>query len=331
MSTFAAGVIGIVVIVVFTYLVFTKFANPFANHSRFTPRSPARRPASGVAGADRRRQRRQGHEHRTGPRLQAAAQTPGRCSGRRRDDRRSTSRGCRCTRRDVRDPPAHVPGGQLLRRRQPGHAVGPDGARRPHVPGPAGRRAGPARPGADLAAGRHPPQPADLLQQYGTAVKQGGPALQPLDPVLAAGLQVLVDRRPRRARDPAPRPVELDRRRRARSPARSSPTRTTSRASSRTSTRPRTLSRARTSRSRTPWPSCRARSRPRSPRWTRSTPRCRRVETLARALLPGVVSAGPAIDASLPFITQLRAARPAVASWAGWRPTSRRRSRRSPS
>jgi virulence factor Mce-like protein len=30
------------------------------------------------------------------------------------------------------------------------------------------------------------------------------------------------------------------------------------------------------------------------------------VETLARALLPGVVSAGPAIDASLPFITQLR-------------------------
>jgi hypothetical protein len=30
------------------------------------------------------------------------------------------------------------------------------------------------------------------------------------------------------------------------------------------------------------------------------------VETLARALLPGVKSAGPAIDASLPFVTQLR-------------------------
>jgi phospholipid/cholesterol/gamma-HCH transport system substrate-binding protein len=30
------------------------------------------------------------------------------------------------------------------------------------------------------------------------------------------------------------------------------------------------------------------------------------VETLARALLPGVQTAGPAIDASLPFITQLR-------------------------
>src|SRR5262249_20867234 len=30
------------------------------------------------------------------------------------------------------------------------------------------------------------------------------------------------------------------------------------------------------------------------------------VENLARALIPGVVSAGPAIDASLPFITQLR-------------------------
>ena len=30
------------------------------------------------------------------------------------------------------------------------------------------------------------------------------------------------------------------------------------------------------------------------------------VETLAKALIPGVVSAGPAIDASLPFITQLR-------------------------
>ena len=56
LSTFAAGAIGIVVIVVITYLVFTKFANPFASqytvHATF---SSAERAASRVAGAHRRR------------------------------------------------------------------------------------------------------------------------------------------------------------------------------------------------------------------------------------------------------------------------------------
>ena len=33
-----------------------------------------------------------------------------------------------------------------------------------------------------------------LLQQYGTAVKKAGAVVQPLDPVLAARLQVLGDR-----------------------------------------------------------------------------------------------------------------------------------------
>src|ERR1700759_2852592 len=57
MSTFAAGVIGIVVIVVITYLVFTKFANPFANqftvHATFSSANGLR-PASlvRIAGVD---------------------------------------------------------------------------------------------------------------------------------------------------------------------------------------------------------------------------------------------------------------------------------------
>ena len=63
--------------------------------------------------------------------------------------------------------------------------------RRLHVPDPAGHRAGPVRPGADLAAGRHAPQPPDPA----AAVRQGGqagrPGVQRVDPVLAAGVRVL--------------------------------------------------------------------------------------------------------------------------------------------
>ena len=72
MSTFMAGLIAIVAIVVFTYLGFTKFANPFASpytvHAIFSNANGAE---ARLAGADRRRQRRQGDERRAGGRVQA--------------------------------------------------------------------------------------------------------------------------------------------------------------------------------------------------------------------------------------------------------------------
>ena len=68
-----------------------------------------------------------------------------------------------------------------------------------------------------------------LLQQFGTALKKGGPVLQRLDPVLAAGVRVLGGRRHDALGHRAARPVELDRRRRGRCRARSTPTRRTSR------------------------------------------------------------------------------------------------------
>ena len=73
--------------------------------------------------------------------------------------------------RDGQDPPAHLPRGQLLRRPQAGHAGGADARRRRHDHGHPDGDAGPARPGADLAAERHARGPPGLLDGLGTGAE----------------------------------------------------------------------------------------------------------------------------------------------------------------
>ena len=144
-----------------------------------------------------------------------------------------------------------------------------------------------------------------LLQQYGQGAQAGRPVVQPVDPVLAAGLQVLLDRRPRCCSASSP---------------------TTSRTGSTQGgtvdgaidAHPQNLqslvtdfnttaarSRARASPSSRRSPSCRARW-PAIPAFNALNNAFPPVRRFARALTPGVVSSGPAIDASLPFIAQLR-------------------------
>ena len=240
-------------IVVFTYLGFTKFANPFANqftvHATFSSANGLR-PAS--LGADRRRRRRQGAEHPGRARLPARVADAGPVQRRRRDDRRSTSRGCRSTRtrrsRSARASSWRATSSstsvRARRRRRP-----PPTATRSR---PAGRRAGPARPGADH---RCRPTPARTCRSCSSSTarrsSRAARRYNALDPVLAGRLQVHVDRRPRRARDPAPRPVELDRRAGQRSPERSTPPAEPPEPGHRLQHHRHTRSRARTWRSRT--------------------------------------------------------------------------------
>ena len=59
----------------------------------------------------------------------------------------------------LQDPPAHLPRGQLLRRRHARHAGPAEARRRRHVPGPADRDAGAVRPDPHRAADRHARRP----------------------------------------------------------------------------------------------------------------------------------------------------------------------------
>ena len=179
-------------------------------------------------------------------------------------------------RREVRDPPAHVPGGKLLRRRQPGHAGCAEGDRRLHVPRPAGDPAGPARPGVDLAAGRHPSQPPDAAGAVRHSGQAGRSRVQPLDPVLAARLPLQLGRRPRRARDSARTTSRTSSPPREPSPARSTPTLSAWAAWSRTSTPPPTRSRARASPCRTRLRSCPRTLSAAIPAFNALNARCRR-------------------------------------------------------
>ena len=115
MSTFTVGLIALVVTLIGVYLGFTK-SIPFRHHYDGQGRVQEReQPAPGVAGADRRRRGRQGHEDRA------------RARGRQRRDRDDADPGQgppAAHRRAVQDPPAHLPRGQLLRRRHARHAVG---------------------------------------------------------------------------------------------------------------------------------------------------------------------------------------------------------------
>ena len=64
--------------------------------------------------------------------------------------------------RDLQAAPAAVPRGQLLRRHAAGQPERPLDRRRPHLPDQPDLVLGPARPGADHAAGRCPRRPADV-------------------------------------------------------------------------------------------------------------------------------------------------------------------------
>ena len=145
-----------------------------------------------------------------------------------------------------------------------------------------------------------------LLQQLGTAAQAGRAGLQRVDPVLEARLQVHLDRRPRCARHPAARPLAT------RSPRGATVAgaldahpqnlqslitnfnitadafaRQNVALQSAVAELPRTLAAA-------------------IPAFNALNAAFPPVRELARTLVPGVVSAGRAIDASLPFVTQLR-------------------------
>ena len=210
-----------IAIVLFTYLGFTKFANPFASpytvHAVFAnangllPDSLVRIAGINVgkvesvgAGAGLQGRRDAAAD---GRREQHAVQ-------RRRRDDDDRQRGAAAPQgRDVRDPAAHLPRRELLRRRQPRHAGGAGGARQTTR---SRSSRGPSRSSSIRCSPRCRPNTRQnlqtLLQQFGTALKKGGPVLQRLDQVLAPGVRVLGDRRARRARHRPPRPVERDQR-----------------------------------------------------------------------------------------------------------------------
>ena len=100
-----------------------------------------------VKSVEQRRRRRRGHLHRQGRRPADPRGRPG------------------------RDPPAHLPRGQLLPRRQAGQPERPRARRRRHDPGHPDLDRGPARPDPDLAPGARPREPRRSCSQgYGTAL-----------------------------------------------------------------------------------------------------------------------------------------------------------------
>ncbi len=306
MTPFAAGVIGIVVIVAITYLVFTKFANPFANqftvHATFSSANGLR-PASlvRIAGVDVG----EVQSIQAAPGCQLASQTPARCSA---ADVTITF--------DKQGLPLHTNATFAIRPRTflegnffvdvspgtPSAPTAPDGYTFPVQQGvePVQLDQVLTSLQADTRANLQ-----TLLQQYGTAVKQGGPGynasipfwrpaykntsivahnalgIQPHDLskwIAAQGtvagalvahpnnLQSLVTDFNTTAHAFARENVALE---------------------NAVAELPNTL--------RAAVPALNAVNAALPP-----------VETLATALIPGVVSAGPAIDASLPLITQLR-------------------------
>ena len=103
-----------------------------------------------VAGAHRRRRRRQGH-------LDQA-----RRQHRPRDDGNRKQGSADPHRRDREDPPAHLPRRQLVRRTPARQPLGQHGLLGLHDPDHADRRPGAARPGARRAQHRHAREPAEV-------------------------------------------------------------------------------------------------------------------------------------------------------------------------
>ncbi len=115
-------------------------------------RERAQHPAQ-IAGAHRGRQRRPGQRD------------PARRQHRPRDDGNRIARAADPRRRDRQDPPAPVPGRQLVRRTAARQPLREDGLLGLHDPDRADRRPGPARPGARRAQHRHAREPAELPDQ----------------------------------------------------------------------------------------------------------------------------------------------------------------------
>jgi hypothetical protein len=137
---FALGAIVLVVAAVADYLGFTK-SIPFRHHYEIKAAFTTSNNIKKLAGADRRRQRRQGHQGRA-----AATRASRGALVTMRLDRRA----CRSTPTRPLHPPAHLPRGQLLRRHQAGLTQSRRRARRRHtIPIQPDLGAGPARPGAD--------------------------------------------------------------------------------------------------------------------------------------------------------------------------------------
>ena len=177
MSTLTVGLVALVVTVVGVYLGFTK-SIPFRSHyevkaafksaNNIRKGSPVR-----IAGVEVGKVTKieRGHEGDEGAVLDDADPGQGPPAA---------------PRRALQDPPAHLPRGQLLRRRHARH-VEPRGRRQPHVPGPADRHAGAARPGPDRAADRHARGPQDAAARVLVGPQgQGREGLQRLDQVLEA-------------------------------------------------------------------------------------------------------------------------------------------------
>ena len=156
-SAFTVGLIVLVVLVVATYLGFTKHI-PFTHGFRVRGGLPVGEldPAE-LAGADRGRERRQGHEHRADARRRHGDRDDG--------DRRQGPAAPQG--RDGQDPAADLPRGQLLRRPPARDAVDADDRRRRHAAGQPDRRPGPARPGPHRAAAGHAHQPAAARRRAG--------------------------------------------------------------------------------------------------------------------------------------------------------------------
>ena len=212
-SAFAAGVIGIVVIVVFTYLAFTQFANPFANpftvHATFSS-AGGLRPGSlvRIAGVNIGK-------------VTGIDQVPG--CGHDQPGRASCSATEVTMTIDDQGLPLHTDATFAIRPRTflEGNFFIDVSPGTPDAPRASDGHTFPVQQGIQAvqldqiltslqADTRRNLQ--TLLQQYGTAVKRGGPAYNRSIPVLAARLPLQLGRRPRRARDRTARPLELDRR-----------------------------------------------------------------------------------------------------------------------
>ena len=231
MTKAKAGVIGIVLIILFSYLAYTKFANPFASkftvHALFSSANGLR-PDSlvRIAGINVGR---------------VASVSPV------ADCKTTSNAGQGCQAADVTMEiqdvglPLHKDATFAIRPRiflegnffvdvrpgTPSSPIAPDNHTFPIQSGVAPVQLDQVLTGlqADTQA-----QPAAAAQGVRHRGEEGRTGVQPLDPVLAARLQVHVDRRPRRAGDPAPRPVQLDRPDGDRVRRRSTHTRRTSRA-----------------------------------------------------------------------------------------------------
>ena len=254
-----------------------------------------------LAGAHRRRQRRQGHRRsshvedgKQAAHRDDADRQEGPADPQRRDDRRSArASSSRATSSSTSAP---------ARRRRPRCG---DGDRVP-----INQTSAPVQLDQVLSALQAPTREdlQALLRELSSGLKgTGGARLQRVDPVLEARLPRRRDRRRRAAGHAAGRPRGATSTRPASPPRRSTATASSSSRWSPTSTRRPAPSPRASRSSRPPSASCRARCAPRMPALgalNRSFPAVRAPDPRRRARR--VRSSGPAIDASMPFVTQAR-------------------------